>query len=105
MLIRATGSEYFLDRGVNVARSVDDKDYISFLPTRLQVNRYLRWKEQMLLDIDNIIAELDSLSIDDVMEQRNLTPKDVALLVRLRYVTAEEVERYDLGRIEKMVSV
>ena len=88
-----------------MARSIDDKDYISYLPTRLHVKRYLRWKEQMLLDIDNIVADLKESSIDVVMEKRNLTPKDVALLVRLQFVTDEEVETFGLARIEKMVAV
>ena len=87
-----------------MARSVDDKDYIKFLPTQLHIKRYLRWKEQMLLDIDGIVEELESFSIDDVMVKRNLTPKDIALLVRLHFVSDDEVDKYDLGRIESMVA-
>lgn len=86
-----------------MTRSADDKDYISFLPSRLHVNRYLRWKEQMLQDIDTIVAELEESPIDEVMERRNLIPKDIALLVRLRIVTPEEAARFDMNRIEETV--
>lgn len=84
-------------------RMIDDQDYIEYLPSALYVKRYLRWREAMIQDIEDISTDLQTSTIDEVMERRSLSPKDIALLVRLKYFTAEEVAAYDLLRIEKMV--
>lgn len=84
-------------------RHVDDADYLNFLPTPLHRNRYLRWKEEMLQSIDSILADLEKSSVMEVMTTRSLTPKDIALLVRLHYVTDEEADTYNLRSVEAMV--
>ena len=89
--------------GVIMPRVIQDEDYMNFLPTKLQQRRYLRWKEKMLNNIDGIIAALESNTIDDVMQEWDLVPKDVALIVRLGFVTDEQANRFDLRRIEERV--
>lgn len=84
-------------------REVDDMAYLQYLRSDMYRNRYLRWKDEMLEDLDAIIEDLDKYSVDEVMDKRGLTPKDIALLVRLRYLTDDEVARYDLRRIEQTV--
>lgn len=86
-----------------MSRNVDDQAYLNFLPTPLHRNRYLRWKGAMLQQLDVILADLERSNISDVMSNRGLTPKDVALLVRLHYVTDEEADKYGLREVEAMV--
>ena len=82
-------------------RNIDDSDYIAFLPGDMFRRRYFRWRERMLRDVEGIVADLKKHPVEEVMEMRNLTPRDIALLVRLKYLTPEEVEEFDLRKIEQ----
>ena len=81
-------------------RSVDDSSYMNFLPSDLYRNRYLRWKSVMLSNIDAIVASFSTEGVEATIQKFGLTPKDVALLVRLKYFDAEEIEQYGLRKIE-----
>ena len=82
-------------------RNIDDKDYIAFLPGEMFRGRYYRWRERMLKNIANIVADFERYPVDEVMDRQRLTFRDIALLVRLNYLTPEEVERFDLRKIEQ----
>lgn len=82
-------------------RQIDDQDYLNFLPTDMHRRRYQRWKEEMLANIDDIIAEVEKEGLQAVMERRYLSPKDIALLVRLNFVSEEQAERFGMKAIEE----
>lgn len=84
-------------------RNVDDRSYMEFLPTQMHQRRYLVWKEQMLGKIDYFVSELRQKEVKTVMEEQGLTPRDVALLVRLKYFTDDEIEIFGLREIEETV--
>ena len=84
-------------------RNIDDKDYIECLSSDLYRRNYSNWRQRMLSSIDDIVDALANGTVEDVMEQKGLSARDIALLVRLQYFTEEEVERYELRRIEKTV--
>ena len=82
---------------------IDDKDYLDCQP-RLYRMKHVKWKELMLSVIDNVVEDLEKGSpIEEVMERWELTARDVALLVRLKFVTEEEAARFDMNRIEATV--
>ena len=85
-----------------MTREVVDKEYIECLPV-LYRKHYALWRERMLANIDTISQALEGNSIEAVMEHFRLSPRDVALLVRLHYFTEDEVERFGLRRIEESV--
>ena len=85
-------------------RVPDDQDYINFLGMDIYIRRYLRWKERMMPQIESIVHDLETMTPEELMKSRDMTPFDIALLVRLKYLTAEEVEKFDLRRIEQMVN-
>lgn len=85
-------------------RRIDDVDYMECLPS-LYRKSYITWKARMLTQVDAIAQDLNGMQPEEVMTKYNLTPRDVALLVRLQYLTAEEVEKYGLRRIEGTVPV
>lgn len=84
-------------------RQIHDEDYLNFLPTTLHKKRYSHWREQMLANIENIVATFHAQPRDEAIATCNLTPRDVALLVRLGYFTPEEAEAFNLYEIEKKV--
>ena len=84
-------------------REIKDKDYIEFLGTELYQNRYFRWKKRMLPMVDAIVEELPKDSLENVMKKFDLTPRDVALLVRLNYVSEEVAVKYGLKAIEEII--
>ena len=81
-------------------RKIDDKDYIECLKTSVYRTHYRLWRERMLTKIEDIVAALETASPEEVMYSYSLSPRDMALLVRLGYFTKDEVERFDLRRIE-----
>lgn len=82
---------------------VDDEDYLATLPPGLYRNRYFLWKEKMLGQIDSIKQDLVTDSLESVMTKYNLTPRDIALLVRLNYISEEDSKLFGLDVIEKSV--
>lgn len=81
-------------------RTVDDLAYMSYLPSDMYRNRYMRWKNVMLGNIEAIVASFSADGVDATMQKFSLTPKDIALLVRLKYLSDDEVEQYSLRTIE-----
>lgn len=81
-------------------RSPDDASYIEYLPSKLYRNRYLRWKDLMLQNIDAIVAGFTKEGVEATMKKYSLTQKDIALLVRLRFLTDDEITRFALQGIE-----
>ena len=59
----------------------------------------------MLGRIDAIVEALEQAPIEQVMELFSLSARDIALLVRLNYLTVDEAARYGLERIERSVPV
>ena len=84
-------------------RNIDDKDYIECLPSDLYRHNYANWRQRMLDNIEIIVQQLSEKPVEAVMEEMNLTTRDIALLVRLKFFTEEEVEKFDLRRIEKLI--
>lgn len=84
-------------------REIDDTAYLNLQSSSLYRNRYLAWKARMLPEIDNIILDFEKNGVDTTMSERNLTPRDIALLVRLKYFTEDEVEKFALQTIEQSV--
>lgn len=83
-------------------RQIEDKEYLECLPS-LYRNQYYRWRERMLAQVDEIICALETNSVGVVMEMYSLTPRDIALLVRLNYVSPEDAKRFNLYKIESRV--
>lgn len=83
-------------------RKIEDTEYMECLTTLYRRN-YLRWRDKMLSQIEDIVCDFEVMTVDQVMEKYALTPRDVALLVRLHYFTPEEAQRFDLERIEQAV--
>lgn len=85
-------------------RVINDAAYLNTLTSTLYRNRYIRWKSEVLSKIDSIMESLEKgVALSDVMSEYNLTNRDVALLVRLNYISSEEAESYGLDCIEKSV--
>ncbi len=78
-------------------RQIDDQDYMECLPSPLYLAHYELWRKRMLPRVDDIAKSLRDKPLEDVMVQFTLTPRDVALLVQLKYLTSEEVEEFNLG--------
>lgn len=89
-----------MDREANIK----DTDYIECLP-RMYRKSYSLWRNRMLEKIDAVSSALETSTVEAVMQQFELSARDIALLVRLCYFTPEEVERFSLRRIESQVSV
>lgn len=85
-----------------IVREIDDKDYVECLNGYYKAF-YERWKTRMTKEVDDIVFDLSRMSLEDVKAKRRLTNRDIALLVRLKYFTAEEVECYDLEKINQSV--
>lgn len=83
-------------------REIDDAEYMECLPYLYRKN-YTRWKERMLRQIGDIVHALETTPLEQVMETYSLTPRDVALLVRLNYVTAEEAHVFGMDAVERTV--
>lgn len=81
---------------------IQDSNYREYLP-KLYRKHYDLWKARMLKSVDKIAESLASKSPEEVMEEYSLSPRDIALLVRLNYFTPEETEKYNLRRIEEKV--
>ena len=86
------------------ASNIKDADYIACLPRPYRTS-YTKWRTRMLNSIDAIAEAIAHMPVEDVMQKFNLSPRDIALLVRLNYFTAEEVVEYGLERIERSVPV
>lgn len=86
------------------ASQIRDSEYIECLPRPYRAN-YFRWRERMLGRIDAIVEALEQAPIEQVMELFSLSSRDIALLVRLNYLTGDEAARYGLERIERSVPV
>jgi len=80
-----------------MVRQIDDKDYMECLPSPLYLAHYELWRKRMLPRVDDIAKALRTKPLEEVMIEFTLTPRDVALLVQLRYLTGEEVEEFNLG--------
>lgn len=80
---------------------IKDEDYLNFLTGDFYRSRYYKWKERMLSILDSLLRDLEVMTPEDAIEKYRLLPKDIALLVRLNYVSPEDAERLDLVRIEK----
>lgn len=83
---------------------IRDADYIECLPRPYRAN-YFKWRERMLGRIEAIVEALNVAPIEEVMSHFGLSARDVALLVRLNYLTEEEAAQYGLERIERSVPV
>lgn len=83
---------------------IRDVDYIECLPRPYRAN-YFKWRERMLGRIEAIVEALNVAPIEEVMVHFGLSARDVALLVRLNYLTEEEAAQYGLERIERSVPV
>lgn len=83
-------------------RKIDDADYIECLPTQVYKQHYMRWKERILPQMGALVAALRVKPLEDVMGDFSLTPRDVTLLVQLKYLTAEEVEEFGLEKFAEV---
>ena len=81
-----------------MVRNIQDQDYIECLVPMYR-RTYLSWKQRMVGRIDRIAADFNHATPEEVMAAHHLSPRDVALMVRLNYLTAEEAERFGLQRI------
>ena len=86
-----------------MGRVIDDKDYIECLPDYVHRVAYNKWRARMELAIEDIVKALEKDKVENVMITQHLSPRDIALLVRLCFFTEEEVEKFDLLRIERTV--
>lgn len=82
--------------------NIHDSDYIDTLP-RLYKRTYSSWKERMLKQVDSIADSMRMHGVEATMTMFSLSPRDVALLVRLGYFTEQETEEFGLAAIEQSV--
>ena len=82
---------------------ITDNGYIEFLMIPLNQQRYVRWRDKILEVFEDIVSDFRAMTPEEVMEKWDLNPHDIALFVRLNYFTPEEVEEFDVRRIEAMV--
>ena len=83
---------------------IQDKDYESCLGTLYRTN-YNIWKRSTLEFIDDFVQALSTDSRDNVIASYSLSPRDIALMVKLHYVTPEEAELYNLIEISDTVRI
>lgn len=86
-----------------VMPDIQDQDYLDFIGDHVYRFRYFRWKDRMLSMLDDILAALERSTPEEVIEELKLTPRDLAMLVRLNYITKEDAKRLDLIRIERSI--
>lgn len=82
--------------------NIQDTDYIATLP-RLYRITYAKWRERMLRDIEEIVESFRTCGVEQTMARFTLNFRDVALLVRLGYLTPQETEEFNLSPIEQSV--
>lgn len=83
-------------------RTFDDTNYLERLPSYYR-RAHERWKEHISSIIDDVMSALESSTLQEVMSTYNLTPRDIAMLVRLNVVTDEEAERFGMNAVEAVV--
>lgn len=84
-------------------RAIDDKEYIESLPSFYHKSHEV-WKQRMLSIIDGVVADLETLRTEEVMEKYQLTLRDMSLLVQLGFFSQEEVERFNLRSLIEVIA-
>lgn len=86
-----------------MAYQINDEVYMETLPSAMYRTRYLRWKNDMLCKLDDMLNDLHTNGVDHMINTFGLTKKDIALLVRLNFIPGETAETYGLYDIERTV--
>lgn len=83
-------------------RNVDDMAYMECLPSEIYRRQYLRWKSKMLPQVEEVVTSIRDKGLKGAMSEQELTPRDIMLLVKLHYLTEDEIKEFELSHILNM---
>lgn len=87
---------------ISKPRIFHDDDYLDFLGCDFLRDKHLAWKRRVAPMVPQIVRSLEEVGVAETLSRFDLCEFDIALLVRLRVFSDEEVERIGLREIEAL---